>query len=387
MNEIAMGSFLSQVKNEVQLEDNVTYETVGVLSYGRGLFERPPVKGKDTSYKSYFRIDVGQFVYSKLFAWEGAVAVVPSNLGGRFVSQEFPTFDIDRRRALPEYVSLLCQWKVLWSQLRQGETGMGGRRKRVHPSYVESVRVPLPSLRNQHRIVDLLESNDALVTAAVAVGARAQRVLSSLSTDLLGASEPRPLADFCSIEAPLVDPRLPAYCDLPHLGIESIESGTGRLLNYRTAADDQVISAKFLFTPEDVIFAKIRPELRKVCFPRFVGLCSADAYPLRPLVGVVPEYLFEALQYAPFVAEAVATSGRTKMPKINRTELFALPFPWLPEERQHEVAQLLGAVRAVRDAAVDVAIGGRRLKDNVLSDLVSGGHEISETYDVLLEAS
>ena len=40
-----------------------------------------------------------QFVYSKLFAWEGALAVVDSEFDGLFVSQEFPTFTIDRHMA------------------------------------------------------------------------------------------------------------------------------------------------------------------------------------------------------------------------------------------------------------------------------------------------
>src|SRR5262245_60697784 len=103
MREVPLVDVLRPARDEVQLQSDVDYPTVGVLSYGRGLFERPVIKGAETRYRSYFRIRANQFVYSKLFAWEGALAIVPPELNAYFVSQEFPTFDIDSNIALPAY--------------------------------------------------------------------------------------------------------------------------------------------------------------------------------------------------------------------------------------------------------------------------------------------
>ncbi len=46
-----------------------------------------------------------------------------------------------------------------------------------------------------------------------------------------------PLGDVCSIQARLVDPTLPDYRNMPHVGTERMESGTGRLLPLATATD------------------------------------------------------------------------------------------------------------------------------------------------------
>jgi type I restriction enzyme S subunit len=66
------------------------------------------------------------------------------------------------------------------------------------------------------------------------------------------------------------------YADYPHIGIDSIEKDTGRLVGYRTVQEDNVISGKYIFGPEHIIYSKIRPILNKVALPDFEGLCSAE---------------------------------------------------------------------------------------------------------------
>ena len=90
MVDRALGDVLTLDRDPVALEDDQVYRTVGVYSYGRGLFERPLVTGRETSYSIYYRLRRGQLVYSKLFAWEGALAVVDERSDSMFVSQDFP---------------------------------------------------------------------------------------------------------------------------------------------------------------------------------------------------------------------------------------------------------------------------------------------------------
>jgi type I restriction enzyme S subunit len=129
--------------------------------------------------------------------------------------------------------------------------------------------------------------------------------------------------DVCAIDAPLVDPRRAEYQTLLHIGGDNIESGTGRLVNLRTAAQDGLISAKFLVSPEHVLFSKIRPKLRKVAEPRMSALCSADIYPVRAVDDSIhPCYLagFLRSEYFTRIVSAIAES-RTSIPKVNRDEL------------------------------------------------------------------
>src|ERR1035437_9641922 len=77
-----------------------------------------------------------------------------------------------------------------------------------------------------------------------------------------------------------VDPKAPAYRDLPHVNGDNIESGTGRLLGIRTAAEDRMTSRKYIFDAGVVLYSKLRPYLRKAALADFRGLCSADMYPI-----------------------------------------------------------------------------------------------------------
>ena len=148
----SLGSLLEPVFDEVSVELDQTYRTAGIYSFGRGLFARSPMAGTDTKYKTLFRLHEGQFIYSRLFAWEGALAVVPSEFNGFCVSQEFPTFNIDQERADPGYLGWLCRWDRFWEALQVGTKGLGLRRQRVHPDRLLAVRIPLPSPDEQRRL-------------------------------------------------------------------------------------------------------------------------------------------------------------------------------------------------------------------------------------------
>ena len=120
------------------------------------------------------------------------------------------------------------------------------------------------------------------------------------------------------------------YEDYPHIGIDSIEKETGRLSGYRTVAEDGVISGKYLFTEKHIIYSKIRPNLNKVAMPDFIGVCSADAYPILVKDGVcAKEYLAYTMRSKYFLDYILAFSNRTNLPKVNKKQVegFILPLP------------------------------------------------------------
>ncbi|MEZ5963088.1 MAG: restriction endonuclease subunit S [Planctomycetota bacterium] len=145
------------------------------------------------------------------------------------------------------------------------------------------------------------------------------------------------LADVCSIEARLVDPKLDEHADRVHIGGANIISSSGQLANLQTAREEGLKSPKFYFDPEDVLYSKIRPYLRKVTWPQTAGLCSADIYPLRPGKRIRHRYLQYLLLSDQFTSYAVRVSNRAGMPKVNREQLFAFEFelPDLDEQAKH----------------------------------------------------
>jgi type I restriction enzyme S subunit len=164
-----------------------------------------------------------------------------------------------------------------------------------------------------------------------------------------------PLREVCRVVEGQVDPREPEYRDLPHINGEVIESGSGRLLNLRTATEDGLISGKYLFAPGMVLYSKLRPYLRKVTIAPSRGVCSADMYPLMfDPERVDAHFAMFSLLAEPFTRYAVEESRRARMPKLNRVQLMAWEMP-LPQSL--EVQQRIAADLAEQ---LSVAEGARR---------------------------
>lgn len=132
------------------------------------------------------------------------------------------------------------------------------------------------------------------------------------------------------------------YADYPHIGIDSIEKETGVLSGYRTIKEDNVISGKYLFTPEHIIYSKIRPNLNKVAMPNFEGLCSADAYPILVKKHIATrEYLTYVMRSDFFVSYILAFSRRVNMPKVNREQVESFNLPLPPYELQNQFSNFV----------------------------------------------
>ncbi len=145
------------------------------------------------------------------------------------------------------------------------------------------------------------------------------------------------LAEVCSIETALVDPRKPEYLSLIHIGGANIESETGTLVNLKSAEEEGLRSGKFAFDESMVLYSKIRPYLKKVARPDFKGLCSADIYPLSPNRNDLDRgFLYYLLLSQEFTDFALSGSARAGMPKVNREHLFKFRFslPLLSEQQR-----------------------------------------------------
>ena len=140
-----------------------------------------------------------------------------------------------------------------------------------------------------------------------------------------------------SIPNKMVNPTDKKYCDLPHIGAANIEKGTGQLLPYNTAKEDALISGKYLFFENDVIYSKVRPYFAKATLPKFAGLCSADAYPLHPNAEIItPYFLLQSILHNRFTKFTSSISKRTGMPKVNREDLSFYQFyvPSIKEQKK-----------------------------------------------------
>lgn len=168
-----------------------TYPIAGVYGFGRGAFRREPITGSDTRYAKLNRLHRGQLVVSRLKAFEGAVAVVPDELDGLFVSQEFPTFTCVDGQLDPDYLKHVCRWPAFWSMLAASSKGIGSRRERIHARDLLRLELRIPSMNEQRRIAANLE----LVAAASERAGRLSKRAADLTDALTASFAARPDLD------------------------------------------------------------------------------------------------------------------------------------------------------------------------------------------------
>jgi type I restriction enzyme S subunit len=145
-----------------KVEPDRSYPNIGIYSFGRGLFHKPPIDGMATSAKTLRRVKAGQFIYSRLFAFEGAYGMVTSEFDGAFVSQEYPTFDCDARFVRAEFLAAYFKPPHVWRVVAEGSQGLGDRRQRVQPEKILSHELWLPPIGWQNQIADVIAEMDAL---------------------------------------------------------------------------------------------------------------------------------------------------------------------------------------------------------------------------------
>ncbi|GAA5002115.1 hypothetical protein GCM10025734_38430 [Kitasatospora paranensis] len=396
-----LGSVLSLDVTAVKVDPMQVYDIVGVLNRGRGLLYRDPLPGSETSYQTLNLIGPNQIVYSRLKAFEGAITVAPSNLAQVYASQEFPTFTCGPR-LLPNYFRLLTTTKGLWDDLQNLSTGMGGRRERVKPADFLTIRIPLPSVSEQNRIVDLMRGVDGLVSAITEEVERARVALSCAAIELAslpadGGKVPidslllRNIGGVWGSEAGVDEMDVDVY--------RSTEFTNWCRLSGEAEARRSVSASQFRsreLKAQDILIEKSGgTPTRSV--GRVVQISTGDLY--RPTIGanflqllradpskVSPRYLFWTLWAGHrrgdgFDFQTASTNIRNLQTKAYLARGVDLPCRETQEEIARTLDGILDCVHSVENEAANL----RAFRSTLLTSLLNQETEIPESYDDLLE--
>ena len=161
---------LEQIQRPTPIEPDKEYRLLGMRSQIGGPFLRETKRGSEISARVLNQVKVGDFIYSRLFAWQGSFGVITEELDLCYVSNEFPIFEVDYARVDPRF---LVFWFGLSQTQRTVEADCFGStpetRNRYKEEYFFKLEAPLPSLDEQQRIVAKLDKVVALVEEAMSL--------------------------------------------------------------------------------------------------------------------------------------------------------------------------------------------------------------------------
>lgn len=250
---ISIDEFLTKSEDWVPVQPDQRYKQITAKLWGKGLTLRGEVQGSAIAAARQYKAKAGQFLISRIDARHGAFGIVPANLDGALVSNDFPCFDIDSSKVLPHFFEWYSRTPEFVDLCRRASEGSTNRVRMKEDKFLK-MSVPMPPLDEQRDIVRRLDDVSALVDrrrrAVEASERETQAMLLKAFQRVIDGAPLRPMAEV----APLVRRPVEVEPDKTYmeLGVRSFGRGTF----HKPGLSGMEVGSKKLFTIEsgDLVF-------------------------------------------------------------------------------------------------------------------------------------
>lgn len=160
------------------------YRLLGAHWYAEGLYIKDIKAGSEIQANQLYKVEAGDFVYNRLFAWKGSFALAGDDVHGCYVSNEFPCFRIRDGRVDGRFLHYYFSRESVWNEaLGLSSGGTPTSRNRLKVDRLLAMHMSLPPLEEQRRIVSRIDyfCKHAVTLEALAlnVGGEAARLLAA----------------------------------------------------------------------------------------------------------------------------------------------------------------------------------------------------------------
>ena len=362
--KIRLGEVLKQIWREEVIDPSKKYSLLGAHWYAKGLYIKDVKSGQEIRAEKLYKVQSGDFVYNRLFAWKGSFAITEAEVDGCYVSNEFPCFEVNRERLDGKFLWLYFKRANTWTEslgLSAGATPTS--RNRLKESLFLKMEIPLPPLAEQNRIVARIEELAAQINEA-----RKLRNQTVAEVDALKGSLERYISFIALGEKygwePLgaVTKMQGGYAFKSHeLGeggisivkIANVENGR---LNWceRTTIEQTRLNEfqPFQLEENDFLMAMTRPVIRGAIKVARVNHSDLPCL-LNQRVGrfrylnpkVDPDFFFRFLLSEYFRGEVEVRCQGGQQPNIGNKEIESILVPIAPLPKQHQIVVELDALQ------------------------------------------
>jgi type I restriction enzyme S subunit len=346
-----------------------------VKLYAKGVVLRSVTRGDKIGTKILYKVEEGDFVFSKIDLRNGAWGFVPLELAGALVSGDFPIIRIDQTAVWQDYLTYYLSQPYTWEPFRAVSVGTTGRR-RARPDAVMTLPIPLPPLPEQRAIAHVLRTVQWAKEATEGVIAALKELKKSLMQHLFTYG-PVPVTE--RERVPLQETEIgpiPAHWRVVKLG-EVFDILQGKSLSakqnkgvrprpflrtsnvYWGYLDLSKLDVMDFTEEEEQKFALQHGDLL-VCEGGDVGRTAMWEGQMQGVYyqnhlhrlrardnNVNPAFVMYWLQTAFTLLNLYSgSSNKTTIPNLSRGRLAVFPIPFPPLDEQREIARMLQAVDA-----------------------------------------
>jgi type I restriction enzyme S subunit len=364
-----LGDLLRRSDEPAILDSDAEYHEVTIKLWGKGVISRGKVRGSEVLTPRRV-VRYNQLILSKIDARNGAIGLVPLELDGAIVSNDFPSFNFkDLSKCHPEFLGWLvrsAQFVELCKAASEGSTN----RVRIKEDRFLDQKIALPPYDEQQAIIAQL---DALVlkTRQIqshldAVERDAEHLLALRFRDAIDGASMLPMAKV----APLV--RREIAIDLEEkyteLGVRSFYKGTF----HRRSVLGSEFSWQDLYRVRsgDLIFSNIMAweQALAVAKPSDDGcvgnhrMLTCEAEPDLAVPGFIWYYFYTPEGFEKIYAASPGTAARNRTMTASALMAIEVPIPPMSTQRafdqlQVEIASLKAQHATILQANKDLLPG------------------------------
>ncbi len=255
---VRLGDILKLIWREEKVDPSSEYRLLGTRWYGGGLFIKEVCLGQQIRADRLYRVQKGDFVYNRLFAWKGSFALAGSESDGCYVSNEFPCFEVDQNYLDGNFLRWYFRREITWNEVLNLSTGATPTsRNRLKEQAFLNLEIPLPPLPEQRRIGAKINQLTAKIAEArqlkQKIHAEVESLLRGFFTRLIEGAPVIPMREI----APLVrrPVKIDPMAEYPELGIRSFGKGTF----HKPALTGLEVGTKRLYRiePGDLLFNNV----------------------------------------------------------------------------------------------------------------------------------
>jgi len=301
-----------------------------------------------------------QFLLSRIDARNGAFGLVPDFLDRSVVNNDFPSFNLDTSRIIPDFLDWMCKTNAFVDLCRAASEGTTNR-VRLKIYRFLAMNIPLPPLDEQRRIVARIEElaakiyeaqkhrRHAVEEAETLLSSYSRSIFASLGhlqplgkiTTIRGGGTPSKANPFFWVgQIPWISPK--------DIKIREISDSTDHISEEATTNS----SAKLL--PSDSVLIVVRGMILAHTVPsailRVPAAINQDMKALIPHRNISPEYLCTTLwALNPEILNLVEKSSHDTR-RLQTPKLLDLKIPLPPLDEQRRIVAHLDELQAKVDA-------------------------------------
>jgi restriction endonuclease S subunit len=328
----------------------------------------------------YKVLQPGDIAFNPYLLWCGAVGQWKGDYEG-VVSPVYECFRV-RETDSPRFVGLIFESGVLTPYFDSTAIGSIVRRRRTTLPVFYDAPIIRPPLAEQKRIVDVVSSVDAYIDALQHQVTAARMARNAVLHELLtGGSDDWTETTLGDVAEVLDRMRKP-------ISAAEREKRPGKVPYYGATGqagwiDKPIFDEELVLLGEDAIDF-LNPNVHKAYLISGPSWVNNHAHVLKPRTGkVIPFFLMESLNAVDY-SQFVAFGTRSK---LTQGSMMGISVNLPPIAEQKRIVEIVSSMDDVIQAAERGVVEAKNLRSGLLSDLLSGEHEIPVSYDELLGAA